>query len=377
MINRLIIVGNGFDLAHGLKTSYHDFIVDYYSQINNDSWNDEFLELSGNGYRQISGSRSLDEFLSKLGNAKLSGSNIQYDGKNQGIFKNQFFRNISNLHAKTWVDIEWEYAKRLTQIVSIQNESTIEKAITLNADLDSVSKKLASYLKNKIYPTVRSGLKTGKFEAMMKGKLISNHNELSNFKLEFRDVSDTYFNHHSLTQPSNGFKETLVLNFNYTPLVDYHYRHLLGNPKLINIHGSIIGDNPNLVFGYGDEMADEFAKLEKFNDREFLRHLKSFSYGENSNYWDLINFLNEGFFQVQIMGHSCGISDRTLLSTIFQHEKCRSIKMFYYKYPEPDKEGKTDNFKDLYMNISRHFKDKEQMRSRVLHKELCTPMPQS
>jgi hypothetical protein len=28
-MNRLIIIGNGFDLAHGIKTSYHDFILDY------------------------------------------------------------------------------------------------------------------------------------------------------------------------------------------------------------------------------------------------------------------------------------------------------------------------------------------------------------
>ena len=31
-MNRLIIVGNGFDLAHGLKTSYHDFILDYFKK---------------------------------------------------------------------------------------------------------------------------------------------------------------------------------------------------------------------------------------------------------------------------------------------------------------------------------------------------------
>src|SRR5690606_10965196 len=28
-MNRLILVGNGFDLAHGLKTSYKDFIIWY------------------------------------------------------------------------------------------------------------------------------------------------------------------------------------------------------------------------------------------------------------------------------------------------------------------------------------------------------------
>ena len=29
-MNRLIIVGNGFDLAHGVKTSYKDFIEWYF-----------------------------------------------------------------------------------------------------------------------------------------------------------------------------------------------------------------------------------------------------------------------------------------------------------------------------------------------------------
>ena len=29
-MNRLILIGNGFDLAHGLKTSYNDFINWYW-----------------------------------------------------------------------------------------------------------------------------------------------------------------------------------------------------------------------------------------------------------------------------------------------------------------------------------------------------------
>ena len=29
-MNRLVIIGNGFDLAHGLPTSYKDFIDDYW-----------------------------------------------------------------------------------------------------------------------------------------------------------------------------------------------------------------------------------------------------------------------------------------------------------------------------------------------------------
>lgn len=32
IMNRLVIIGNGFDMAHGLKTSYMDFINWYWDQ---------------------------------------------------------------------------------------------------------------------------------------------------------------------------------------------------------------------------------------------------------------------------------------------------------------------------------------------------------
>ena len=32
-MNRLILIGNGFDLAHGLKTKYSDFIEWYWKQL--------------------------------------------------------------------------------------------------------------------------------------------------------------------------------------------------------------------------------------------------------------------------------------------------------------------------------------------------------
>lgn len=32
-MNRLILVGNGFDLAHGLRTSYKDFISYYLAKV--------------------------------------------------------------------------------------------------------------------------------------------------------------------------------------------------------------------------------------------------------------------------------------------------------------------------------------------------------
>lgn len=36
MMNRIILIGNGFDLAHGLATSYTDFINYYRERISTD-----------------------------------------------------------------------------------------------------------------------------------------------------------------------------------------------------------------------------------------------------------------------------------------------------------------------------------------------------
>ena len=69
------------------------------------------------------------------------------------------------------------------------------------------------------------------------------------------------------------------------------------------------------------------------------------------------------------MGHSCGNSDRTLLNTLFEHENCASVKVFYHQ-PE---EGK-DDYSNLIRNISRNFNDKARMRDTVVNWEACLPL---
>lgn len=49
-MNRLIIVGNGFDLAHKMKTSYKDFLLDYLKTsfvkaCTHNKYDDELIEV--------------------------------------------------------------------------------------------------------------------------------------------------------------------------------------------------------------------------------------------------------------------------------------------------------------------------------------------
>ena len=49
-MNRLIIIGNGFDLAHGIKTSYKDLILNYLANVVNsfyksDRYEDDLISI--------------------------------------------------------------------------------------------------------------------------------------------------------------------------------------------------------------------------------------------------------------------------------------------------------------------------------------------
>ena len=83
----------------------------------------------------------------------------------------------------------------------------------------------------------------------------------------------------------------------------------------------------------------------------------------------MLEFLSVAPFQVLIMGHSCGNSDRTLLNTVFEHENCVSIKPFYHVRADG-----TDNYMEIVQNISRNFTNMKLYRDRVVNKIQCKTM---
>ena len=124
-----------------------------------------------------------------------------------------------------------------------------------------------------------------------------------------------------------------------------------------------------MIFGYGDELDENYKTILNKNDNEYLRNIKSIKYLEAPNYRQLLEFIESDVYQIYIMGHSCGNSDRTLLNTLFEHKNCVSIKPFYHK-----KSDGTDNYIELVQNISRNFTDMKLMRDRVVNKTFCEPL---
>ena len=156
------------------------------------------------------------------------------------------------------------------------------------------------------------------------------------------------------------------MNFNYTDTAQLYADSV--KCRVINIHGELNNQSNPIIFGYGDELDDDFREIEKTNDNDFLENIKSIHYNKTKNYRQLLEFLLDGIYQVFTMGHSCGNSDRTLLNAIFEHPNCISVKPFYHQREY------RDDYIDIIKNISRNFTNKQNMRDIVVNKEHCEPL---
>lgn len=365
-MNRLVIIGNGFDLAHGLKTSYKDFINWYWeqrltalpttkSEVSSDclcklklnvglSWSD-FINKNhdwsiGHGIGEKNGLKMIE--------AMKNNRNQIY------IIPEPFFENITkSIETKGWVDIENEYYQLLKK-----NYKKIDKCKELNDQLKFLQDKLVEYLKS--LPEVICNKKIADLlEVPFSPKDIC----IKDWNMAFNSMRA------STEIPLAEYKpeDIILLSFNYTNTVKMY---ISDNIKVNYIHGSLSNEN-EIIFGYGDELDKDNKDILDKNDNELLKYAKSVIYLEANHYKDMLRFIEAEPFQVFIMGHSCGISDRTLLNTIFEHKNCVSIKPFYHQKPDG-----TDNYLEIVQNIYRNFKDMPLYRDRVVSKPNCIPLPQ-
>ena len=364
-MNRLILIGNGFDLAHGLKTSYKHFIDDFwikkliiftdclktnslkrmpnidYGNFDVYNYSDKEITVNVIDYQRIMQNAAIIEeetgfktFNSYIYNFRPNAHQNNYK------FNNQFLGQITNKQQlEKWVDIEEEYYTSL--LSCLQNRKNITN---LNENFHQIQIALQAYLSEQLEKNI---VINRSIEEKMYSPLLQ-----SDF---IEDIGKHFL------------EKIYFLNFNYTPTIDL-YSSYRKNVKTINIHGLLNNYNNPIIFGYGDEMDDNYKNIEK-EENEFLQYVKSFKYSKTNNYKELLTFINSGMYQIYIMGLSCGTSDRTLLNTLFEHKHCKSIKIYYFK-----KNNVENNFLDIYMNISRCFNNKEKMREIVVSFENSVPL---
>ena len=416
-MNRIILIGNGFDLAHGLKTSYADFIDWYWGE-----WKERLLHSESKSEEDGLVSFKLNDSNSEINWAfiwdwyiRIKDPYKPWDNKKILEFakSNKEWSDVVitspileelckqlNDNDRKWVDIENVYFKHLC------NDN--EKPEKVNFELSVIRNRLIDYL-NEIQNAAPKELFKANIQKMMLAPFDKRDfaiNAMDSWKSMIRQRFDypkevwselissclnpnsvwiensrieNFFSDYSEQIRYNGIEgieenvlplgfflpdRVLMLNFNYTNVADSYFPKV-DRLSVNHIHGEL--SNPeSVIFGYGDEIDENYKKLSNKNDNEYLTNIKSIKYLESSNYRNLLDFIESDSYQVFIMGHSCGNSDRTLLNTLFEHKNCVSIKPFYFIR----KDG-TDNYMELVQNISRNFTDMKLMRDRVVNKTFC------
>lgn len=408
-MNRIILIGNGFDLAHGLPTRYEDFIKWYWEKrINGLASNKTQVDADKLCAFKIDFTLGYtwQYLLNQLRKHKNYSTQyvkefIEKSEDDFYIIYSAFFKNICrSIRTKGWVDIENEYYRFLKGIA--KNDPRFKCTLKeLNEQLACIQTLLIEYLGslNKNVPTIQE-LKSIIYEPIKSQDVsVAGQKDLADcivYWLQHDSKAGLYkmamFNQPNIVDEDffnteyvlNALKEhderyerielhpekILFLNFNYTENAERYFSKEKGF-EFNYIHGKLRNAD-SIIFGYGDELDKDYKDILNLNDNEYLCNMKSDKYLEASNYRDVLSFIESAPYQVYIMGHSCGNSDRTLLNTLFEHRNCVTIKPFYHQ-----KDSKTDNYLSIVQNISRNFTDMKLMRDRVVNKTFCEPLPQN
>lgn len=272
-MRNLIIIGNGFDLAHDLKTSYPDFKAD--------------VKKNGEKY-------DLPHIISH----------------------NYLLQSLLNDEFDLWSDIEVTYFDILTNfndrayLQKHYRDVRLYKNIKeLNDSFDKIKKYLEIYLT----------------------EIEQSFAKIRNYEKIFQELDND---------------KTVVVNFNYTNTVKNYISHK--NIELIHIHGELNNTENPIIFGFAAE-DEESKKLLVENENDFVRNIKKFNYLFTNNDELLKEHIKSKEFNVFILGHSCGISDRLILGQILNSNGVHQIIPFYFR--------DTNGYFNTMVNIDRIIDD--------------------
>ena len=267
------MLGNGFDLAHNLKTSLNDFLNHIStSHLEDRTKYTNLLQIHPNF-------RSIEESLN------VSPLTYGNDGKNKFVM--ELYRE--RLESKNWCDIEAYYYKRLLQVA--ENPNSSYDVTRFNKDFMNLKIELDKYI----------SIENGK------------SNPIDSYQSMFTMLE----------------KDCVILNFNYT---DTYKHYIQEGIDMFNLHGQIGSTENPIIFGYA-ALDTEIDFLLSKNEDALLENIKKINYKRNNAYDNLRNLLNDpnDFHELWVFGHSCSISDNLILSDLISSESIEKIRIFYYK----------------------------------------------
>ncbi|MBS7066768.1 MAG: hypothetical protein KH106_02065, partial [Lactococcus lactis] len=263
-LKQLIVLGNGFDLACGLKSTYSDFFGYIYGQqIVNTNSNNFWYDIFKN-YKQESIENWADieeQILIQLKNIEyLYNEKILIEGRGNSETSSLAKSEHKEKNIPNNLDVTLEFL--LPYFIKVRSEKTTQNILKKQLLIleDDFKKYLLSITKDS------SDFETY-YKYYIKSKVLNKYIQLCNLSeshnsdLVSKLENTTIFNHSpqkkkfdetlSEIYKEKNSNENLVLTFNYTKVWDVE--------NVRNIHGDL--DNGNIIFGIDyDKLNNNFKK---------------------------------------------------------------------------------------------------------------------
>ena len=342
---KLLVIGNGFDLAHGFPTRYTDFLR-YCNEYNekkpvsdSDDMNQEFLDFLKNNIwlkyftklKELNQKSTWIDFEKEIAN--IINSLEEEDVKIQGV-ENTFDKKVYIIEAEKNYNRLKQFIGEFTTIEKIKiygNVNELQKSSPDNKKKRVLKEKqitnVSSFI-DFIYQELRNFARA--FEIYC---LYINSIEVKNFGNNSKNEYEKILNHKAL------FHIDHILSFNYTNT--YERLCKKDNVKYCYIHGKAQEDKTktNIIFGIDDNLKDG-NENEKFEYVKFKKYYQRIVLKTGSEYKDwLIKAAdpNEKISDVYIVGHSLDKTDYDILYEIFE---CKNVRVTVYYYNQSDLDEK-------------------------------------
>lgn len=317
-INKLLVVGNGFDLAHGLPTRYNDFtcfikmlrkirdLADEYSipGIRNELYAKRLKNNSENPFYKFKEVQKVLDiiYFENRGNPSTPFASLCND--------------LWSCTKNTWVHILDSYDLTAQSSDWIDFEKMISAVIT---KLESTNERACNIPVNRIIGGTKKGDLTIPNSPQ---RLYEELQQLTDmFEQYLKILEQTYFDNRLQRLECFTYGFDYVLNFNYTHLFSFLYNH--NDAPVSFIHGEISHDPANIIMGTFDTTDNNGNLKYAFFKKYFQRILKQ----TGNNYRNWID-QHEGSIVSYFFGHSLDETDGDVISYII--EKSNKIFIHYH-----------------------------------------------
>lgn len=328
-MSKLLVTGNGFDLAHGLPTSYNNFLLFLRAITEFQPTPSEEARLDQAPlYKNLPASvrRFLHKHFFSCGEQSqlpeeislilkyLKSEYSEHTGENLWF---TYFKQCSSRSGTNWIDFEQE----IQQLVFTLESNTMSLSL-MEGQL---------HVKLPKYPSCdpsSSQVNSPEFAHCLYQDLM---NFAFCFELYLKTVVEEELNAYnpdgqSVPQLIRDISPDYVLTFNYTQTFERLYSGLVSAKNIHHLHGEIRADSSapssNLIFGFHwpDAMSDSrpsnFIWFEKYFQRILLDRGPHFYRWLHRNGWNL---------NTVIYGHSLDVTDRDILVSIIEQSSQTTI----------------------------------------------------